>query len=350
VLGWDERLQTETSQSREQGLEVGIVLREADLGRWRDRLSVLTAAVAAAGIDHITVGDHVSFAGGHGADGLIQAAALLATHPTLALQTGVYLLGLRHPATVARQLATISLIAPGRFTFGVGVGGDDPRELELCGVDPRTRGARTTEALELVRRFMTGDQITFHGRFFDVRQAAIQPPPDPPIPVLIGGRSDAALQRAGRLGDGWLALWVSPGRFTAGTDLVQASAERAGRIGVSWRHTLQLWAALDETRERAVSRISPVFERSYGLPFERFERYTPCGRPEDVAAALAPYLDAGCRRLNFVPEAEGLDAAIEAIATVKRLLALSVTVGPRGPGASIAAETPPRPPERVYPN
>ncbi len=78
-----------------------------------------------------------------------------------------------------------------------------------------------------------------------------------------------------------------------------------------------------------MARISPVFERSYGLPFERFERYTPCGRPEDVAAALAPYVDRGCRRFNFVPEAEGLEAAIEAIATVKRLLGLGATVGPR---------------------
>ena len=224
-------MQTETSQSREADMELGIVLREADLRLWRDRLPELTAAVAAAGIDHITVGDHVSFAGGHGVDGLIQATALLAAHPTLALQTGVYLLALRHPATVARQLATISLIAPGRFTFGVGVGGDDPRELELCGIDPRTRGARTTEALELVQRFMTGEEVTFHGRFFDVREAAIRPATDPPIPVLIGGRSDAAFSRAGTLGDGWLALWVSPERFTAGTEQVQASADRGGHVG-----------------------------------------------------------------------------------------------------------------------
>jgi alkanesulfonate monooxygenase SsuD/methylene tetrahydromethanopterin reductase-like flavin-dependent oxidoreductase (luciferase family) len=320
-------METETSQGREQRVEVGIVLREADLGGWRGRLSALTAAVADAGIDHMTVGDHVSFAGGHGVDGLIQAAALLAAHPTLAVQTGVYLLALRHPATVARQLATISLIAPGRFTLGVGVGGDDPRELELCGIDPRSRGARTTEALELVQRFLTGDEVTFHGRFFDIREASIQPPPYPPIPVLVGGRSDAALQRAASLGAGWIALWVSPERFKAGTDLVQANAERAGRTAGSWQHTLQLWAAFDATREQAVARISPVFERSYGLPFERFERYTPCGRPEDVAAALAPYLDAGCRRFNFVPEAEGLEAAIEAIATVKRLLRRA-TYGP----------------------
>jgi alkanesulfonate monooxygenase SsuD/methylene tetrahydromethanopterin reductase-like flavin-dependent oxidoreductase (luciferase family) len=321
-------METGMSQGEQEDVEVGIVLREADLERWRHRLPQLTAAVAAAGIDHITVGDHVSFAGGHGVDGLIQATALLASHPTLALQTGVYLLGLRHPATVARQLATISLIAPGRFTLGVGGGGDDPRELELCGIDPRTRGARTSEALELVQRFMTGEEITFHGRFFDIREAAIRPATVPPIPVLVGGRSDAALNRAGSLGIGWLALWVSPERFTAGAELVQASADRAGRAQVNWRHTLQLWAAFDDTREHAVSRISPVFERSYGMPFERFERYTPCGRPEDVAAALVPYLSAGCRRFNFVPEADGLEAAIEAIATVKQSLGLGATVGP----------------------
>jgi alkanesulfonate monooxygenase SsuD/methylene tetrahydromethanopterin reductase-like flavin-dependent oxidoreductase (luciferase family) len=300
--------------------EVGLVLREDDLRHWGQRLPELAAAVAAAGIDHVTVGDHVSFAAGHGVDGLVQAAALLAAHSTLAVQTGVYVLALRHPAVVARQLATISMLAPGRLTFGVGVGGDDPREPALCGVDPKTRGARTTEALELVRCFMTGEEISFTGRFFDVREAAIRPAPSPPIPVLVGGRADAALRRAGTLGDGWLALWVSPQRFRAGTEAAQAAADRAGRSPTSWRHTLQLWAAFDTTRERAVARISPVFERSYGLTFDRFERYTPCGRPDDVAAALEPYVAAGCRRFNLVPEAEDLSAAIAGVAEVRRRL------------------------------
>src|SRR5207248_5635639 len=119
-----------------------------------------------AGLDHLAVGDHVSFAGGHGTDGLIQSGALLAAHPALSVQTAVYLLALRHPAVVARQLSTLALIAPGRFSFGIGVGGDDRRELELCGVDPRTRGARTDEALELLRAFLTGKKVTFHGRVF----------------------------------------------------------------------------------------------------------------------------------------------------------------------------------------
>jgi len=298
-------------------VEIGIVLREDDL---RNDLAALTSRVLAAGIDHVTVGDHVSFADGHGVDGLIQAAALLAAHPGLHVQTGVYLLPLRHPAAVARQLATIALLAPGRFTFGIGVGGDDPRELELCGVDPRTRGARTTEALELVCILMTGAQTTFHGRFFDIEHAAIRPAPEPRIPVLVGGRSDAALRRTGRLGDGWLALWVSPGRFAAATELVDAAARQFDR-DVAWRHTLQLWAGFGSSRERAIGRIRPVMERSYGLDFERFARYTPCGTPDDVAAALEPYLAAGCRRFNFVPEAGGIEAAIEAVGAVKAALA-----------------------------
>jgi alkanesulfonate monooxygenase SsuD/methylene tetrahydromethanopterin reductase-like flavin-dependent oxidoreductase (luciferase family) len=311
-------------QDNDGAIDVGIVLRESDLGRGSSDLADVAAAVVDAGLDHVTVGDHVSFAGGHGVDGLIQAAALLTAHPALRVQTGVYLLALRHPAAVARQLATIALMAPGRFTFGIGVGGDDPRELELCGVDPRTRGARTTEALELVQRLMTGEQVTFHGRFFEVADAAIRPAPAPRIPVLVGGRSDAALERTGRLGDGWIALWVSPRRFAAATELVDAAARRAGRQDCGWRHTLQLWAGFDSSRERAVSRTRSVIERSYGIEFERFERYTPCGRPDDVAAALEPYVAAGCRRFNFVPEAADLEAGIEAVAAVKHSLALAI--------------------------
>ncbi|HZB67784.1 MAG TPA: LLM class flavin-dependent oxidoreductase, partial [Ornithinibacter sp.] len=77
-----------------------------------------------AGIDHVCCGDHVSFLTGLGFDGLVQATALAMLHPTLPVHTGVYLLPLRHPLLVARQLADIGRIAPGRLVFGVGVGGE----------------------------------------------------------------------------------------------------------------------------------------------------------------------------------------------------------------------------------
>jgi alkanesulfonate monooxygenase SsuD/methylene tetrahydromethanopterin reductase-like flavin-dependent oxidoreductase (luciferase family) len=300
-------------------IRVGIVLREQDLTAWSGRLPELAARAVAAGIDHLTVGDHVSFADGHGADGLIQAAALLSAHPELKVQTGVYLLALRHPAVVTRQLATIALLAPGRFTFGVGVGGDDPSELELCGIDPRERGARTSEALRCLRMLLTGEQVDFEGRFFSLH-GAIRPAPSVPIPILVGGRSDAALRRTGQLGDGWLALWISPRRFEQATRRIEESAAEANRTGVAWRHALQLWAGFGESRAEARARLSGAMQAAYSLPFERFERYAPCGPPAAIAADLAPYLAAGCRQFNFVAEAAGLAAAIEAVAEVKTLL------------------------------
>jgi alkanesulfonate monooxygenase SsuD/methylene tetrahydromethanopterin reductase-like flavin-dependent oxidoreductase (luciferase family) len=300
-------------------IRVGIVLREQDLAAWSGRWHELAEYSIAAGIDHLTVGDHVSFADGHGADGLIQSAALLSAHPSLSVQTGVYLLALRHPAIVARQLATIAVLAPGRFTFGVGVGGDDPRELELCGIDPRERGARMTEALQAVRLFLTGDEVDFHGRFFELR-GAVRPAPALPIPILVGGRSDAALVRTGQLGDGWLGLWLSPRRFAEGVGRIEAAATDAQRRGVRWQHGLQLWAGFGATRARVRRQVARTMEAAYALPFERFERYVPCGPPEAVAEALGPYVAVGCRRFNFVPEGTTLPDAMEAAAEVKAVL------------------------------
>jgi alkanesulfonate monooxygenase SsuD/methylene tetrahydromethanopterin reductase-like flavin-dependent oxidoreductase (luciferase family) len=300
-------------------VRVGVVLREEDLSQWSGQLHELAERSVAAGIDHLTVGDHVSFADGHGVDGLIQAAALLSAHPHVAVQTGVYLLVLRHPAIVARQLATIALLAPGRFTFGVGVGGDDPRELALCGVNPRERGARTTEALRCVRQFMSGEEVEFRGRYFALR-GAIRPAPAPPVPILVGGRSNAALARAGQLGDGWLALWVSPRRFSEAIGLIEAAATEARRDGVRWRHGLQLWASFGASRAEARQRLSRIMEGAYGLPFERFERYAPCGPPVAIAESLGPYLAVGCRSFSFVPVAASLEYAMEALAEVKALL------------------------------
>ena len=102
---------------------------------------------AEAGIDHLGVGDHVSFFVGAGRDGIVDATALLNLQPGLPVYVGLYLLLLRHPVPVARQLSTLSELAPGRLTLGVGIGGEDRHEVEVCGVDPATRGRRMDECL-----------------------------------------------------------------------------------------------------------------------------------------------------------------------------------------------------------
>ena len=149
-----------------------------------------------AGIDHVCCGDHVSFFVGAGFDGLVQATALAMLHPTLPVYTGVYLLPLRHPVLVARQLADIARLAPGRLIFGVGIGGEDRREIEMCGVDPASRGQRMDECLSVVRQLLTGEPVTWRGRFFNLDEAVIAPAPAEPVPMIVGGRSDAAVRRA----------------------------------------------------------------------------------------------------------------------------------------------------------
>jgi len=191
-------------------------------------------------------------------------------------------------------------------------------EVEVCGVDPATRGARMDECLAVVRQLLTGQPTTFHGRHVNLDEAVILPAPSTPIPMPVGGRSDAAVRRAGRLGDGWLGIWVSARRFAEAT--AQAAEAATDRPDWPARHVLQVWCGVGDSKEEARAYLAPAMEGFYGLPFERFERYSPYGRPEDVAEFLRPYVDAGCVEFNLITQSPDEGTRIEATAAVKRLL------------------------------
>ena len=186
---------------------------------------------------------------GLGFDGLVQATALAMLHPALPVHLGVYLLPLRHPVLVARQLADFAQLAPGRLVLRVGVGGEDRHEISVCGVDPATRGRRMNECLAVVRQLLDGGAVSFHGAFFDLDEVVIAPAPAVPIPVIVGGRSDEAVRRAGRLGDGWLGIWNSPERFAAATALAAEEAARTARTCPPSRHAMQVWCGLADSRQ-----------------------------------------------------------------------------------------------------
>jgi alkanesulfonate monooxygenase SsuD/methylene tetrahydromethanopterin reductase-like flavin-dependent oxidoreductase (luciferase family) len=270
-------------------------------------------------LDHLFVADHVSFHTGAGMDGLIQAATITAQDPVLRAYIGVYLLALRHPVAVARQVATLCESAPGRLVLGVGVGGEDRHEIEICGVDPRTRGRRTDECLIALRALLTGESASHECEFFSFEDARILPAPRPPVPIVIGGRSDAAVRRAGRHGDGWLGVWCSPQRFS---DVIgQVEGEGSGR-SVAWRHGLQVWVGIDSDRSRARERLSERMSGFYRVPFERFEKYSPFGTPAEIADFLSPYIDAGCRDFNVMAVAESSEAALDGVGEIRaRLIA-----------------------------
>jgi alkanesulfonate monooxygenase SsuD/methylene tetrahydromethanopterin reductase-like flavin-dependent oxidoreductase (luciferase family) len=287
----------------------------------RARLRATLGRIAEAGVDHLCVGDHVSFFVGEGSDGLITAASLLAAHVDLPVYVALYLLPLRHPVPVARQLSTIAQLAPGRLTFGVGIGGEDPHELEICGIDPKTRGRRMDESLRILRSLAHNTPVTFNGEFFALENALIVPAPLPSIPLIVGGRSDAAISRAARLGDGWLGIWISPRRYADVRDQIARTAADAGRDASRFEHALNVWCGFDTDRETAREHLAQQMQRFYQMPFEPFERYSPYGAPEDVAAFLHPYIEAGCSTFNIIPCAADDETAISAVGEVRTLLA-----------------------------
>jgi alkanesulfonate monooxygenase SsuD/methylene tetrahydromethanopterin reductase-like flavin-dependent oxidoreductase (luciferase family) len=246
---------------------------------------------------------------------LISAAIALADQDTATVVLGVYQLALRHPVTVARQLATLSQIAPGRLVLGVGVGGEDRVEVANCGVNPATRGRRLDESLAVLSRLADGSAVSIDGRFFTLRDARILPPPDPAVPIVVGGRGDAAARRAGRYGDGWLGIYVSPARYAAMAQQVRAEAARAGRAAPTW-FGLNLWCAFSGDEPILAARM----EQLYRLPFISFARYSPTGTPESVAAALHAYVEAGCTDFTLTVAGDDPHAGVDAVAEVRRLL------------------------------
>jgi alkanesulfonate monooxygenase SsuD/methylene tetrahydromethanopterin reductase-like flavin-dependent oxidoreductase (luciferase family) len=301
-------------------LRVGIATVDA-IDRPTEARRADLAAIADADIDHVLIADHVSFRGGQGIDGLTYLAAVSGIEPRLDLYLGVMLLALRHPMVAARQITQLALAAPGRVTIGVGVGGEDRAEFEACGIDPKTRGRRTDAELQIVRSLLAGNAVDWDDEFFRLEAAEIRPTVDPPVPFTVGGRSDAALLRAGRYGDGWLASWCSPRRFAEGVERTESVGAKVGRAP-AWQHGLQIWVGVGADPAEGRRYVSRQMESFYRIPFESFERYTPCGTSEDIAEFLAPYVAAGASVLNLTPCGPDRASEIETIAEVRRHLTL----------------------------
>ncbi len=257
------------------------------------------ARIQEAGFDHLFMADHVSFRNGSGTDGFVEVAALSQLNPKLGVMISIYLLPLRHPLPVARQLATMARIAPGRMIFGVGIGGEDRHEIEVCGVDPKTRGLRANESLDIIKDLLAGNEVSFQGEIFNIEAARIRPSPKTPIPIIVGGRSNAALARTARYGDGWIGVWCSTSRYAEALAQIDNECAKAERNPPEWLHGYQTWLGIDANEDIARTAVAKAMESFYHIPFDRFERYTPYGTPEQVAEQLAPYAEKGCRLFNL---------------------------------------------------
>ncbi len=255
----------------------------------------LVQRLEAIGYDSVWTGDHLSF---H--NPLYESLTLLASYVPITrrikLGIAVYLLALRAPAVAAKMAATLDVLSGGRLVFGVGVGGENPKEFELCGVPHKERGARVTEGIDVVRTLWRDTPATFNGRFTRFTSVSIDPKPiQEPPPIWIGGRSDAALTRAGRQGDGWVSYVVQADRYAQSLDKIRAAAAAAGRSLDGFTAAHLAFITVGRDYEAAKKAWVSVLSKRYNQDFEPLvKRYGIIGTPEQCAEQLERFRAAGC--------------------------------------------------------
>src|SRR5271154_4031939 len=198
------------------------------------------------------------------------------------------------------QLTYLSALKPS-LIFGVGVGGEFPREYEACGVPLKQRGGRANEAIEIIKRLWTGEPVEYHGKYFSFGKITMAPKPRTPggPPVWVGGRAEAALKRAARLGDGWMPYVVTPKRVADGLEFIAREAESAGRKFENFGTALHLFATVGPSYEAALDVAATPLSQRYAMDFrEPAKRYAAIGKPADVAARIDEFVKAGIRDVN----------------------------------------------------
>ena len=210
----------------------------------------MARAADAAGFDSIAVPDSVFFpekvSGDYpfSADGqrwwspetpfvdpFVAIPAMAAVTERITFFTNVVKLPLRSPLLVAKQVASIAAMSGDRFRLGVGISWM-PEEFAWCGTDMRTRGARTDEAIEIIRAVCAGGGprwVEHHGRHYDFDRLMISPAPSEPLRILVGGHSDHAMRRAARSGDGWISANCTAAEVTALVERLRGHLSKEGR-------------------------------------------------------------------------------------------------------------------------
>jgi alkanesulfonate monooxygenase SsuD/methylene tetrahydromethanopterin reductase-like flavin-dependent oxidoreductase (luciferase family) len=261
----------------------------------------LVALAEETGLTSIAVGDHLAFA--LPIDDSILGLGMIATlSEKITIATSVYLLPLRHPALVAKQTITLARMAPGRFIFGVGVGGEFPGEFALAGIPHNERGARLNEGIEIVRKLWTGEPVAHEGRFHSFPETQLRPAPEPAggPPIWVGGRSKAAIKRAATLCDGWISYVVTPEQYREGLEGIAREYATTGRDLPSYGSAHLLFCRLDDTYEDAFDSANALLSERYAMDFSRAtKRYVALGSPQDVAEKLSEFHKAGVRFFEF---------------------------------------------------
>jgi probable F420-dependent oxidoreductase len=259
------------------------------------------------GFDLVATGEHLFF---HVpvTNAFVSLAAAAGATSRVRVLSSLTLLPLYPPALAVKMATTLDQVSRGRFDLGVGVGGEFPAEFVAAGVDVRQRGARTDETLALMEALWSGDRVTHEGRFARIPDLALAPGPLQPggPPRWLGGRSSAAMNRAGRFADVWMPYMYTPDQLAASLVEVRSAAERCGRDPRSVRGAVFVWGALDEDGSRSRAWAIDAVSATYQQDFTHLaDRYLLSGSVDDVARRVVEYRDAGAETFVFAPVGDG---------------------------------------------
>jgi probable F420-dependent oxidoreductase len=261
------------------------------------------------GFDRITTGEHIMDGNPPRPTLLnipLMAAAAGATR-TLQVMTGIVIAPLYHPVMLAKLVTSLDIVAKGRLDFGIGVSGQRGTRVEFdaLGIPVQTRGRRTDEMLEVMKRLWTEEHVTHQGRFFHFEDVTLLPRPQqqPYPPIWVAGRSDAAMQRAALHGDGWYPYLFTVRRLKATNDTVRQMATDAGRDLTGFHWGLNQPTAIAEDRAEALATAVAHVGHRYVTPERSAEDIAQAlcitGTAEDCIKAIEDRIDAGVRDFMF---------------------------------------------------
>jgi probable F420-dependent oxidoreductase len=231
-------------------------------------------------------------------------AAVAARTTRLKFGPSVLVAPFRSPVTMARELAMLDYLSGGRALPAVGIGVEHEPEFRAAGVPFRERGRRTDEAIAILRRCWADDEVTFAGEFWQLDRVQVLPKPvQQPFPLWIGGKSEAAMQRAGRLGDGWIPSFITPEALGVGVDKTLEFARQAGRSVPADHFGTLVYYCLDRDAAAAQGLAAPFVPRgrvddatlqactAFGPPellLERLEQYVARGASKFIVRPMCP--------------------------------------------------------------
>jgi probable F420-dependent oxidoreductase len=260
-------------------------------------------ALEALPIDSLWVGGHVA-SRNPSPEAMVKLAQLAVLTQRVRIGTSILLLPLYPPAIVAKQIADLDVATGGRIALGVGVGGEYEQEFRACGVPVQERGRRANEAIPLIRKLWTAEEISHPGPFYPMENVRIHPAPAQPggPPIIVAGRKDPAMVRAGRLGDGWMPYLYSPRAYAESVRRIGEVAEEAGRDLARFEWMQFLFTNIGDDPEEAKRETAGFLGGNYNQDFSAFvDRVAAAGTAEQVAARVQSYVDAGARHIIVTP-------------------------------------------------